>query len=47
MESLGGHEVPGWVAFNPSDLTARVVALPTPDQVPFDVNMNLIIEFYR
>ena len=47
MESLGGHEVPGWIAFNPSDLTARVVALPTADQIPFDVNMNLIIEFYR
>lgn len=47
MESLGGHEVPGWIAFNPSELSARVVALPTPDQVPFDVNMNLIIEFYR
>lgn len=47
MESLGGHEVPGWIAFNPSELTARVVALPTADQVPFDVNMNLIIEFYR
>ncbi len=47
MESLGGHEVPGWLAFNPSELTARVVALPTADQVPLDVNMNLIIEFYR
>jgi small subunit ribosomal protein S4 len=47
MESLGGHEVPGWIAFNPSDLTCTVSALPTPDQVPFDVNMNLIIEFYR
>ena len=47
MESLGGHEVPGWIDFNPSELTARIVALPTPDQVPFDVNMNLIIEFYR
>ncbi|MEM9374012.1 MAG: 30S ribosomal protein S4 [Planctomycetota bacterium] len=47
MESLGGHEVPGWIAFNPSDLSCTVSALPTPDQVPFDVNMNLIIEFYR
>lgn len=47
MESLGGHEVPGWVAFNPSDLSCTVSALPSPDQIPFDVNMNLIIEFYR
>ena len=47
MESLPGHEVPGWLSFDPSTLTAKVVAEPTPDQIPFDVNMNLIIEFYR
>jgi len=47
MESMAGHEVPGWIDFNPSELSAKVVALPSPDQVPFDVNTNLIIEFYR
>lgn len=47
MESLPGHEVPAWLTFDPSTLTAKVVAVPTSDQVPFDVNMNLIIEFYR
>ncbi len=47
MESLAGHLVPGWLSFDPSTLTANVDALPTPDQVPFDVNMNLIIEYYR
>jgi small subunit ribosomal protein S4 len=47
MESMAGHEVPGWISFNPSELSATVSALPTQDQVPFDVNMNLIIEFYR
>jgi len=47
MESLAGHEVPGWLEYNPSTLAARIVATPTPDQVPFDVNMNLIVEFYR
>ncbi|MAE60277.1 MAG: 30S ribosomal protein S4 [Planctomycetaceae bacterium] len=47
MESLAGHDVPSWLTFDPSTLTAEVVAEPTPDQVPFDVNMNLIIEFYR
>jgi hypothetical protein len=24
-----------------------VTSLPTSDQIPFDVNTNLIIEFYR
>lgn len=47
MESLAGHDVPGWLTYDPSTLTATVVAMPTPDQVPFDVNMNLIVEFYR
>ena len=47
LESLPGHEVPEWLTFDPSTLTAKVAAVPTADQVPFDVNMNLIIEFYR
>jgi small subunit ribosomal protein S4 len=47
LESLPGHNVPAWLSFDPSTLTATVVAEPTPDQVPFDVNMNLIVEFYR
>ncbi len=47
MESLAGHEVPAWLTFDPSTLTANVAAAPTADQVPFDVNMNLIVEFYR
>ncbi len=47
MESLAGHEVPGWIELNPSELTLRVAALPQPDQIPFDVNPNLIVELYR
>lgn len=47
LESLAGHEVPGWLSFDPSTLTATITAVPTPEQVPFDVNMNLIVEFYR
>ncbi|QYU66291.1 30S ribosomal protein S4 [Leptolyngbya sp. 15MV] len=47
MESLAGHEVPGWLQLNPSELTVKVIAMPTPDQIPFDVNPNLIVEFYR
>jgi small subunit ribosomal protein S4 len=47
MESMAGHDVPSWLSFDPSTLTAKVLAVPTSDQIPFDVNMNLIIEFYR
>jgi small subunit ribosomal protein S4 len=47
LESLPGHEAPEWLSFDPSTLTARIVAVPTSDDVPFDVNMNLIVEYYR
>ena len=47
MESLAGHMVPSWVEVNPAELKARAIALPTIDQTPFDVNTNLIVEFYR
>ncbi len=47
LESQPGHEVSGWMTFDPSTLTGQIVTAPTSDQVPFDVNMNLIIEFYR
>jgi small subunit ribosomal protein S4 len=47
MESMGGLEVPGWLEFNPSEQSIKVVATPAPDQIPFDINANLIVEFYR
>ncbi|HMO27461.1 MAG TPA: 30S ribosomal protein S4 [Tepidisphaeraceae bacterium] len=47
MESNPGHNVPNWLEWNPAQLTAKVIALPTPQDVPFEVNMNLIIELYR
>ena len=47
LESQPTHQVSSWLSFDPSTLTATIVSVPTPDQVPFDVNMNLIIEFYR
>ncbi|MFZ9691112.1 MAG: 30S ribosomal protein S4 [Phycisphaerales bacterium] len=47
MESLAGHIVPGWIVLDPSELNAKVSATPTSDQIPFDVNTNLIVELYR
>lgn len=47
MEQMAGHSVPSWIEWNPAQLTARITGNPTPDDVPFEVNMNLIIEFYR
>jgi small subunit ribosomal protein S4 len=47
MEQNAGHNVPGWLEWNPSQLTAKVVSISSPEDVPFEVNLNLIIEFYR
>jgi len=47
METLAGHIVSDWLSMNPSELTCTVVTQPTADQIPFDVNTNLIVEFYR
>lgn len=47
MESLAGHMIPGWMEFVPADLSIRVVAVPVAEEIPFDVDTNLIVEFYR
>lgn len=47
METNAGHNVPSWLEWNPAQLTAKVLQNPVPEDVPFEVNMNLIIEFYR
>ena len=47
MEMNAGHNVPSWIEWNPAQLTAKILQNPVPEDVPFEVNMNLIIEFYR
>ena len=47
MESIVGHIVPEWLDFTPAELSVKIVSVPVADEVPFDVNTNLIVEFYR
>ena len=47
METMAGHQLPGWLEFNPAQLEAKVAGLPVPEQIPFEVDTDLIIEFYR
>lgn len=47
MEQNAGHNVPSWLDWNPAQLTGSIKQMPVPEDVPFEVNMNLIIEFYR
>ena len=47
MEMNAGHNVPAWLEWNPAQLTGKILQTPNPEDIPFEVNMNLIIEFYR
>jgi small subunit ribosomal protein S4 len=47
MESMAGHVVPGWMEVNPAELSIKVLSAPGREEIPFDVNTNLIVEFYR
>jgi small subunit ribosomal protein S4 len=47
MEQNPGHNVPNWLEWQPVQLVATIKSLPVIEDVPFEVNLNLIIEFYR
>ncbi|MCA9529800.1 MAG: 30S ribosomal protein S4 [Myxococcales bacterium] len=48
VESLASQRLqrPEWLDFDEEKSAATVRALPTPDSVPFPVEMNLVIEYY-
>lgn len=46
LERLGERMVPEWLSFDRETLTARVVALPTRDQIDVALNEQLIVEYY-
>ena len=37
---------PEWLSFNDDDMKATVVALPTADTVPVDVDSQMVVEYY-
>jgi small subunit ribosomal protein S4 len=40
------RQVPRWLAVNPSDLSARVVNLPTREDIDTTLNEQLVVEYY-
>jgi len=48
LESLRGtgRHIPEWLSFDPNSLTAKVLSLPTRDQIDTEVEEQLIVEFY-
>ncbi len=46
IEANGARPVPQWIDVNRDQLTAKVIALPTRDQIEAPVDEQLIVEFY-
>ena len=46
LEEVKGRGVPEWVEFNPTDISGRVVSLPTREQIALPVQEQLIVELY-
>ena len=46
MEEVKGRGIPEWLQFDPSNLSGRVVSLPTREQINLPVQEQLIVELY-
>ena len=45
-ETLRNHQAPQWLAIDAGTLTGSVVTPPTRDQMPLDLNEQLVVEYY-
>jgi small subunit ribosomal protein S4 len=45
-ESLRSVQVPEWLTIDPSTLTGTIAALPRRDQMPLELNEQLVVEYY-
>ncbi len=46
MEEVKGRGVPEWLTFDPSNMSGRVMSLPTREQINLPVQEQLIVELY-
>ncbi|MSO55955.1 MAG: 30S ribosomal protein S4 [Acidobacteria bacterium] len=46
IEEVKGRGIPEWLSFDPASLSARVVSLPTREQINLPVQEQLIVELY-
>ena len=45
-ETLRSHQAPEWLSLEPARLAGAVLSLPRRDQMPLDLNEQLVVEFY-
>jgi small subunit ribosomal protein S4 len=45
-ETLRNHQAPEWLAVDPATLSASIATSPSRDQMPLDLNEQLVVEYY-
>ena len=45
-ETLRSHQAPEWLTLEPARLAGNVVTMPRRDQMPLDLNEQLVVEYY-
>jgi len=45
-ETLKNHQTPAWLTVDAATLSGSVVTPPTRDQMPLDLNEQLVVEYY-
>jgi len=46
LEMTKGREVPAWLQFDPQKLEAKVLRLPEKEDIPHQIQEQLIVELY-
>jgi small subunit ribosomal protein S4 len=45
-ETLRNHQAPEWLSVDPTTLSASIATPPSRDQMPLDLNEQLVVEYY-
>jgi small subunit ribosomal protein S4 len=45
-ETLRNHQAPEWLSIDATNLAGTVVTPPNRDQMPLDLNEQLVVEYY-
>jgi small subunit ribosomal protein S4 len=45
-ETLRNHQAPQWLSIDAGTLSGSVVTPPSRDQMPLDLNEQLVVEYY-
>lgn len=46
MENIGSKIIPSWLEVETNNYRAKIISLPTREEIPLDINEQLIVELY-